>query len=429
MRAGWARLLPAILGLVVFGGFAWGQSYLPQKIAFSGSNLSQDELLAFTGLQAGEPVTRDQMQSASDKLTGTGLFSDVRFSFDGETLTFALNPAASVVAVRYDNFPWWDDKTLNAAVAAKVPLFHGALYPGGAMRDEVSAALESLLAAKGVQGAAITTTAVGDASGDQVAILYHIDTPPVVVESFHVYDYSGVWTRPLEEMEKAAAGTKFSGSMRESLADRVRAVYGTQGYIGVMVTDPVWGTPRVVNGQVAVPVTAHITSEGGQYRVSGLHLQGDLFMTQEQFVERAKLHPGDVANLEVWKQIREMIAEPYRTHGYMDAKIDAKPTLDRANHTVDYAITVDPGPAYHMGKLTMVNLNEKQKAEVMPYWHMGAGDVFNVDLIPKFISDYHQMRAEQLQSLRGWGFDAKWTENRDTLTMDVVLTFVPPPQG
>ena len=35
----------------------------------------------------------------------------------------------------------------------------------------------------------------------------------------------------------------------------------------------------------------------------------------------------------------------------------------------------------------------------------------------------------QLQSLRGWGFDAKWTENRDTLTMDVVLTFVPPPQG
>jgi len=45
-------------------------------------------------------------------------------------------------------------------------------------------------------------------------------------------------------------------------------------------------------------------------------------------------------------------------------------------------------------------------------------------------SPYDKDNAEWiLAKFKGWGFDAKWTENRDTLTMDVVLTFVPPPQG
>ncbi len=420
-----AVALGSVLAVVVFTGGASAQTYLSEKITFTGSTCSQEELLAFTGLRAGESLTRDQMQAASDKLTATGLFTDVRFTFDGETLTFALKPSAAVVPAEYDNFPWWDNAGLNAAVAGRVPLFHGALYPGGPMRAEVSAALTALLAAKGVR-AAITTSPVGDADGNQVAILYHIDAPPVVVEAFHVYGYSGIWTRPIEEVEKAAAGEKVDVSTRDKLGDAVRAAYGRLGFVDMTMTAPAWGQPRVEGEKILVPITASITSEGGQYRVAGLHLNGDVFTTQDEFEKRAKLHPGDVANQELWKQIEETIAAPYRTHGYIHAKIAAAPTLDRAAHTVDYTITVDPGPVYRMGKLTVVNLSDKQKAEVLPYWLMKPGDVFNPELIPKFVENYHKSRAPELQSVGGWNFDAKWYENTDTHTMDVVLTFEPP---
>jgi len=104
--------------------------------------------------------------------------------------------------------------------------------------------------------------------------------------------------------------------------------------------------------------------------------------------------------------MREMIATPYRTQGYIDAKIDAVPVLDRAAHTVDYTITVQSGPVYHMGKLTMVNLSDRQKPRWCPTGNC-ARRVFNADLIPKFMADYHKSRAEQLQSIRGWSFDAK----------------------
>jgi outer membrane protein assembly factor BamA len=153
-----------------------------------------------------------------------------------------------------------------------------------------------------------------------------------------------------------------------------------------------------------------------------MHLNGDVFLTEEQFTQRVKLHSGDVANQELWAQVKEMVTAPYKTHGYLDAKIDATPVLDRAAHTVDYTITVEPGPVYRMGKLTIENLSEAQKAELGPYWRLKAGDVFNSELIQQSMNDYHRMRAADLQSIRG-GFAAKWTENQDAHTVDVVVTF------
>ncbi len=424
MRTPRAAVLCAALFVLCASGTALAQDYVPTAVTFSGTDLSQAELLAFTGLHPGEQVSRERMQAAADRLTGSGLFIDARFSFDGETLKFELKPSPAVVPVEYDNFPWWDDAALNTAVAARVPLFHGALYPGGPMRDEVTAALTTLLEAKGVRGSVISTTAVGNESHDQVAIRYHIDTPAVMVGAFHLEGYSGVWTQPLEAVEKSAAGQKIDGSIRAKLADEVREVYGSQGFVDMTMTAPAWGTPLLVSGEIAVPVRASITSEGGQYHVAGMHLRGDVFMTQEEFEKRVKLHPGDVANEEIWKQIKAMVTAPYRTHGYLDAKIDATPTLDRGQHTVDYTITVVPGAVYHMGRLTLVNLDEKQKAELMPYWLLHKGDVFNADLIPQSVADYHRLRAVELQSIHT-GFTAKWVADQGTHVVDVVVTFEP----
>ena len=421
------RWLSVVMALAVCASAAWPQTFVPGKITFSGSELSQAELLAYTGLHPGEAITRDQMQAASDKLTGTGLFTDVRFSFDGSELSFALNPSVAVVPVRYDNFPWWDDATLNSAVATKVPLFHGSLYPGGPMREQVIAVRTSLLAAKGVEGAAIGTSPIADANGDQVAIAYRIDAPAVVVEPVRIEGYSGVWTQPLQSVEKAIDGQPFDASMRDKVTAAVRAVYDGRGFLGMTMTDPAWGEPRLMGVRILVPLKVAITSEGGgQFRVSGLHLEGDLFMTDEQFAQRSKLHVGDVANPGFWKQTQEMIAAPYKTHGYIEAKIDAVPALDRTKHTVDYTIKVEPGAVYRIGKLTVANLSEAQKAEVLPYWKMREGDVFNASLIPQFMEDYHRLRAPELQSIRGWSFHAKWTADKSAHTVDVLLTFEPP---
>ncbi|MGC2298667.1 MAG: POTRA domain-containing protein, partial [Acidobacteriaceae bacterium] len=103
------------------------QKYVPKKIVFSGTTASQAELLAVSGLKPGDSLGQAEIQAAAQKLIDTGLFTDVRFAFDGAALTYILKPATGMEAVTYANFPWWDEKTLNTAVAAKVPLFHGSV--------------------------------------------------------------------------------------------------------------------------------------------------------------------------------------------------------------------------------------------------------------------------------------------------------------
>ncbi|MGC1159175.1 MAG: POTRA domain-containing protein, partial [Acidobacteriaceae bacterium] len=160
-------------------------------------------------------------------------------------------------------------------------------------------------------------------------------------------------------------------------------------------------------------------AEGGQYKVAGLHLTGDVLMTPEEFTKAAKLHPGDIANEDLLRGTLAMIATPYKAHGYLRAKIDAAPTMDSANHTVDYAITVAPGPVFHMGELSLVNLNDQQKAQVLQYWPLHAGDVYDAVLVPQFLTKY----KNQLHALDGWSASYKAYEHEDSHIVDLVVTF------
>jgi outer membrane protein assembly factor BamA len=108
-----SHLLPWVFCIALFSVSASAQKYIPKKITFSGTTANPAELLAVSGLKPGDSVDQAAIQAAAQKLIDTGLFSDVRFSFDGVALNYALRPAAAMEPVSYANFPWWDDWPLK----------------------------------------------------------------------------------------------------------------------------------------------------------------------------------------------------------------------------------------------------------------------------------------------------------------------------
>ena len=411
----------AISALVIWGLVipAHAQKFVPKKITFSGTTASQSELLAVSGLRPGDTLGQAEIQAGAQKLIDTGLFSDVRFSFDGLELNYALKPAANLEPVSYSNFPWWDRAALNAAVAAKVPLFHGVVPQEGGMQQQVIAELTALLAEKGVP-ATVTAVPAKDEEMRDAGVEFHIDAPPVQIGAVNFSGASNAWAEPLAAIQKAAVGQDFDPSTEATLAAALRAIYHRQGYLDVAMTGFEHGDPQVTDGKVMVPVSATIV-EGGQYRLAGLHLSGDVLMTPEEFAKTAKIHPGDVVNEDLLRGTLAGIAGPYRAHGYLRAKIDAAPTKDAGNHTVDYAITVQPGAVFHMGELSLVNLNDQQKAQVLQYWPLRPGDVYDAVLVPQFLAKY----KNQLHSLDGWSASYKAYEHEDSHVVDLVVTFRP----
>jgi outer membrane protein insertion porin family len=407
------------LSFLTFARALPAQKYTPQKITFSGTTASATELLSVSGLKPGDAVGQPEIQAAGQKLIDTGMFSDVRFSFDGVDLNYALKPAATLAPVRYNNFPWWDEARLNAAVAAKVPLFHGKVPPESGMQRAVAQALTALLADKGVT-ATVTGGPAQDAATNAPVVEYHIDVPAVQVASVDLDGITAGWIEPVGAITKAAVGQAFDPATEATLAAALRAVYHRQGFLDEAMTGFAHGAPGVRDGKVLVPVSATVVS-GSQYHLVGLHLSGDTLMTAEEFAKRAEIHPGDVANEDQLRRALLAVGIPYRERGYLRAKINATPTVDAANHTVDYAIAVQPGPVFHMGKLALVNLNEKQTAEVRQCWPLHEGDAYDAVVVPQFLNKY----KNQLHSLDGWSASYKAYEHEDTLVVDLVVTFQP----
>ena len=133
------------------------QKYAPKKITFSGVMESQAELLTVSGLKPGDPVGQAEIQAAAQKLIGTGMFSDVQFSFDGVDLNYALKPAATMEPVRYQQLSLVGHGESECRGGGEGAAVSWSVPPESAMQQAVATALTALLAEKGVR-ATVTGT-------------------------------------------------------------------------------------------------------------------------------------------------------------------------------------------------------------------------------------------------------------------------------
>jgi len=72
-----------------------------------------------------------------------------------------------------------------------------------------------------------------------------------------------------------------------------------------------------------------------------------------------------------------------------------------------------------MGELSLVNLNDQQKAQVLQYWPLQPGDVYDAVAVPQFLLRY----KNQLHALDGWSASYKAFEHEDSHIVDLVVTF------
>src|SRR5579859_2241142 len=111
-----------------------------EKVQFDGSKkLTNDQILALTGLHIGDQVTRDSLQAAADKLVHSGLFANVKYDFHtrGDQVTVNFHVVEnSLLPVFFDNIPWFDDSELAAALRAQNPAYDGTLPESGPLVDQ-----------------------------------------------------------------------------------------------------------------------------------------------------------------------------------------------------------------------------------------------------------------------------------------------------
>ena len=380
-----AALLSFFLGNVVVS--AQAQTSAPststlRAVRIEGiKQIAEEQVITLSGLQTGAEIHREDLQAAADKLVQTGLFANVKYSFqskpEGVAVTFTLDEATRL-PVFYDNFPWFDDSELNDAIRKKIPFYDGKLPAAGSVVDDAAGAITALIAARGIE-ATLEHQVLANPIGDGDVQEFHLQGAGLQIASITFGDPALTENKGLRQHLSEISGTEYSRTKIDLfLFEQVRPIYFQRGNLHVklgppevrLTGDPNQKMPKEI--PIFVPISA-----GPVYRWKGIQWDDNSALSDLTLTVLMGLKPGEVADGMAIENGWDRVREEYGHRGHLDVKLDSVASYDESAHTVSYTVTTHEGPAYRMGAMVLTGLSPAAEKRLHESWLTPTGGLFD----------------------------------------------------
>ncbi len=373
--------------VMLLAATATAQKFQPAAIEFKGAeDFSNQELMDAAGLKLGMALSSDDVNAHAKQLMSSGMFANLEFKTDGDKLIINLTPVTELLPVKLGNLPLEAGDALDKRLHAICPLYHGKIPSEGGLTDDVKKAMETMLAEQKIKATVTATPQTAAGPNAVTAMRMDIAAPPVLVGDFKEDVGSNTLDEPAQRMLAQQTGSPFDaeGTVAQVEAD-LRLHYLNLGYLEAEIHAKPRLPATATATDIRVPFMLSV-STGPMYRLAGVQLAPEVVVTQAEFDHQSHIHPGDIADAPHVRANWEYITRQYHNRGMMKANVNPTPTFDHDKGTVSYAVTVDPGPVYSMGKLSLENVTDELSAEMLKQWKMAAGSVFDEGAIMTFFA-------------------------------------------
>jgi hypothetical protein len=297
-------------------------------------------------------------------------------------LTFELEEAKWNVPVIFDNFVWFSDEELSAAVRQAIPDFDGTAPAAGDMVKAISATLQSLLREKKISG---TIEYVSSFERNETAHVFSVKGIALPVCKVSFTGMSVVSEGDLEKKSKALLKMDFS---RSFVADFARSnlvpIYRERGHLKAHFADA-----QARNDDAGCKNGVHVTlavTEGISYKWNRVEWSGNSVLPSTVLESNLGMRSGELANgLKIDEGLKK-ISIAYGKKGYIAARLKPTPDFDDASAQVVYRFSITEGPQYHMGTLDFTGISESDANRLRKAWLLKAGDVYNASYLEDFLS-------------------------------------------
>ncbi len=381
----------------------------PQQVALLGTlktikitgtqRYTSDQVGVASGLKIGQAVNHDALQAAADQLAQLGLFSKVNYRFTtfpdhGVEVEFSLEDAPAV-PVDFDNFPWFTDEELTAALRQSVFLFDGTAPQGGMILDQMTAALQALLPSRGVQGT-VERTLITEPVGEGMMMQFHVEGASLPVESVQFGDALASDSQKLRDRLSDILGKPFSRYMLELFeSEQVAPLYLAAGHLHAKFAQPI---PRFTGDPNGPPPKSLIVifpiEPGPLYHWGGAQWTGNTLLDAASLNELIGLKPGDVADGMKIAGAWQRIQDAYGHDGRLDAKLTPVAGFDEADARLSYSISVEEGPLYRMGDLIITGLSLDAENRVRAAWRLLPAQIFDSAYCDQFLDKLQKPTRE-----------------------------------
>jgi outer membrane protein insertion porin family len=430
---------PLVVALILCAAlrvFAQGPDQAAPKTAKIGTititgakKFPADQIIAASKLKVGDTVAPEQIQAAADLLAGLGVFSTINYHFaaKGEALAIEFQvQEAPTVPVGFDNFPWFTDDELASAIRQEVGLFNGEAPEGGALLDAISAVLEKLLSSRKITGR-VEHQLVAQPVEDGMMMQFHLVGPALRMGSLQFGESLASGSEKVKDRASDLKAQPFSRYAIEIFEhEQIRPLYVSGGHLRAQIGPPqvrIAGKPEEPDSgavEVVIPI-----APGEVYLWNGAQWQGILALPSSALDAAVSIKPGEVADGMRIERGWERAETVYKSNGYLDAKLDAKPQFDDAAHRVSYRVQVNEGAQYRMGDMVVTGLSLDAEKLLRRFWHIAPGQIFDDDYFETVLKTLAKPSAEVFGDRPiHYTECGHWLRpNTDRHTVDVLLDF------
>ncbi len=395
------------------------------------SRYTDQEILAASGLQIGQPAADGDFKEAVRRLGDSGMFSEVLYSYTASgtgvkiELQLADTDKSKLVPARFENFVWFSDSELLKELQTRVPLFKQLLPLAGNLTDHVSEALQALLTEKHFPGRVDFLRSEPKPDAPLDSIDYRIEEV-----SFRIRNIEFPGASPEQASLLASAARRITGAEyeRSALAKVAKfdllPVYLQRGYLKATfassdarvlpgaTTDE--QEPADVDVDAIVPVTP-----GKVYSTSSVDWKGTSAIPASELAPLLHLPLGQPADSVRLVGDLENVTRVYRSRGYMTVQVKSEAQFDDEKSTVHYDVNVVEGDLYKMGELEITGIDTQAKARLEAAWTLRQGQPFNADYPKKFQEDTGSLLPRGLR----WGVTIHESLDAKDKTVDVEIHY------
>jgi len=412
------------------------QSFKIAKIEFEGLNrLSPDDTLATTGLKIGDVFNEAATDAAAQRLIDSGLFKNVGYKTttvkDQMTIIFRVEEAKITNSrVIFDNFIWFTDTELIAAIQIEIPSFNGSAPDQGDLVERITKALQRFLHEHKIEATVNYMVSQDSLYSSTIEHVFSVTGVPMPICSLHFTGANTVSDSKLLEASKPLVGSDYSHKFVSLFAtNSLLPLYRERGLLKATFAPPTAKPMESANCISGVDLTLGV-DEGAVYKWNKAEWAGVNAVTGAELDKVIELVKGQTANGLLIDKIPGQASAVYGRKGYLMTRMRRQPEFDDDTKTVSFKFDVVEGPQFHMGNLVLKGFPADAKKTIEDSWKLKQGEVFDEGYFREFTNKplneilkpiYFERRAQNKPSPN---VRSSTSLNKPTLTVDVVFELV-----
>ena len=361
------------------------QNFKIGKIEFEGLNrLAAQDVIATTGLKTGESFSLAALDAAAQRLMDSGNFKNVayrtRANKDQITITFQVEEVkglSSSSPVIFDNFIWFTDTELIAAVKRDLPSFDGTAPDSGDTTERIIKALQRFLHEQKIEATVthmISQDAVGSATQEHV---FSVNGVPMPICTMHFPGANNISEPQLVESAKELKDGEYSRKFVSLFAEKnLIPLYREVGQLKATFAPPLSKPEATATCKNGVEITVPV-DEGLIYKWNKAEWTGNTALTAPELDALLGMRAGQPANGVKVDRASNDIRKAYGRKGYLLVRVKSAPEFDEQAQSVVFKMSVVEGPQFRMGRLITKGFSEAETSQLTAKWEMKPGDIYD----------------------------------------------------